>query len=244
MESKGRGIFLGVVSVATLIVAIIGATFAYFVASAAGNTGAATAGAASVEGTITMTETVDSRTNMIPVVESVVTQSYSQNGSGARAKCAGVSAAGGDTVYNLCSLYTFTVTNSASVAQTIYVSLKTESNTIPNLWYALYDSTGALVQNEKAVGTNSLQSNGTSQGASGSLGTFKVVPAANATDLNITSSLLAATNGSVTYTLMLYIHDTGGDQTAADSGNSFTGTISVTSSDGTNNITGKVLAGS
>ena len=32
-NSKGRGIFLGVVSVATLIVAIIGATFAWFSAS-------------------------------------------------------------------------------------------------------------------------------------------------------------------------------------------------------------------
>ena len=40
MENKnGRGIFLGVVSVATLIVAIIGATFAYFSASITSNEG-------------------------------------------------------------------------------------------------------------------------------------------------------------------------------------------------------------
>ena len=35
-NNKSRGIFLGVLSVATLIVSIIGATFAYFVASANG----------------------------------------------------------------------------------------------------------------------------------------------------------------------------------------------------------------
>ena len=41
MENRnGRGIFLGVVSVATLIVAIIGATFAYFSASVSTNEGA------------------------------------------------------------------------------------------------------------------------------------------------------------------------------------------------------------
>ena len=33
MENNGRGIFYGVIGVATLIVAIIGATFAYFSAS-------------------------------------------------------------------------------------------------------------------------------------------------------------------------------------------------------------------
>ena len=38
MENKnGNGIFLGVVSVATLVVAIIGATFAYFSASITGD---------------------------------------------------------------------------------------------------------------------------------------------------------------------------------------------------------------
>ena len=40
---KGSGIFLGVVSVATLVVAIIGATFAYFSASVSSNEGAISA---------------------------------------------------------------------------------------------------------------------------------------------------------------------------------------------------------
>ena len=37
MENNGKGIFYGVIGVATLIVAIIGATFAYFTASATNN---------------------------------------------------------------------------------------------------------------------------------------------------------------------------------------------------------------
>lgn len=38
MENNGKGIFYGVIGVATLIVAIIGATFAYFAAGASNNT--------------------------------------------------------------------------------------------------------------------------------------------------------------------------------------------------------------
>lgn len=68
-NNKSRGIFLGVLSVATLIVSIIGATFAYFVASANGKENAVQAGTANVAGTLTLTETVDYRQNMIPVTE-------------------------------------------------------------------------------------------------------------------------------------------------------------------------------
>ena len=75
-NNKSRGIFLGVLSVATLIVSIIGATFAYFVASDSGNEGAAQAGAASVDGTLTLSETVDYRENMIPVTEEIMKTSY------------------------------------------------------------------------------------------------------------------------------------------------------------------------
>lgn len=248
MENRnGRGIFLGVVSVATLIVAIIGATFAYFVASSAGNNGAVSAGTASVQGTITMTEEVDARTNMIPVHEDVLQLSYAQTGTthGAAAtdQCAGVSAAGGSTVYNLCSLYTFTITNSASVAQTVYVSLTTNTTTIPNLWYALYDGS-TLVTNTKATAANGGLSSAGAAVTGSDLGVFKVVPNANATDQNLTSVLLTANGGTQTYTLVLYVHDTGQDQTSADSGSAYTGTVTVTSSDGSHNITGAVTTGS
>ena len=47
MENNGKGIFYGVIGVATLIVAIIGATFAYFTATAS-NTSTIAGNAASV----------------------------------------------------------------------------------------------------------------------------------------------------------------------------------------------------
>ena len=96
MENKrGSGIFLGVVSVATLVVAIIGATFAFFAASASGGEGAVGANAAKIDGTLTLTgEKVDLRNNLIPVTNAEMLKSYVQTGTSADAKdykCNGVS---------------------------------------------------------------------------------------------------------------------------------------------------------
>ena len=224
-NNKSRGIFLGVLSVATLIVSIIGATFAYFVASASGNTGAAQAGAANVAGTLTLSETVDYRQNMIPVTETIMKTSYKRTdaatGTGT-GRCEGYSAAGGNTVYNLCSIYQFTVSNTASIAQTIYASLTANNNTFTNLKYCIFEGEAGTSDTEKVACRN--------------------MPTAGNTDSNIFSELIPATTGTHTYTLVMYINETEGDQTTADSGKAFTGTISITSSDGTNKMTGALTA--
>lgn len=226
-NNKSRGIFLGVLSVATLIVSIIGATFAYFVASASGNTGNVQAGAANVADTLTLSEAVDYRQNMIPVTEEIMKTSYKRTdeatGTGT-GRCEGYSKAGGNTVYNLCSIYQFTVSNTASIAQTIYASLTANTNTFTNLKYCIFE------------------------GAAGTSDTTKVacrnMPTAGTTDSNIFSEVIPAkvdtTPGTHTYTLVMYINETTEDQTTADSGKAFAGTISITSADGSNHMTGAV----
>lgn len=224
-NNKSRGIFLGVLSVATLIVSIIGATFAYFVASANGNEGAAKGGAANVAGTLTLSETVDYRQNMIPVTETLMKTSYKRadaaTGTGT-GRCEGYSAAGGNTVYNLCSIYQFTVSNSASIAQTIYASLTANTNTFANLKYCIFEGEAGTSDTEKVACRN--------------------MPAEKSTDSNIFSELIPATTGTHTYTLVMYINETSEDQTTADSGKTFTGTISITSGDGSNYMTGALTA--
>ena len=224
-NNKSRGIFLGVLSVATLIVSIIGATFAYFVANASGNTGKVQAGAANVAGTLTLTETVDYRQNMIPVTDALMKTSYKRTeeatGTGT-GRCEGYSAAGGNTVYNLCSIYQFTVSNSASIAQTIYASLTANTNTFTNLKYCIFEGEAGTSDTEKVACRN--------------------MPAKGTTDSNVFSELIPATTGTHTYTLVMYINETEGDQTSADSGKAFTGTISITSADGSNNMTGAINA--
>ena len=224
-NNKSRGIFLGVLSVATLIVSIIGATFAYFVANTSGNTGKVQAGAANVAGTLTLSEVVDYRQNMIPVSEEIMKTSYKRTeaatGTGT-GRCEGYSAAGGNTVYNLCSIYQFTVSNTASIAQTIYASLTANTNTFTNLKYCIFEGEAGTSDTEKVARRN--------------------MPAKGTTDSNVFSELIPATTGTHTYTLVMYINETEGDQTAADSGKAFTGTISITSADGSNNMTGAISA--
>lgn len=223
MENKnGRGIFLGVVSVATLIVAIIGATFAYFVASTNGNAGAAAANSVSLAGTLTFTETPAVRNDLIPVADDIMRQSYGQ----ATNTCQVYSAAGGATLYGGCSTYTFTVTNTASVAQTIYIKLTPTGNSFTNLHYALFtDAPGSGTTPAAPTITGQLTKDSTT-----------------AIDLK-TDTLTAAgsqSGTSVTYTLALWIHEIVDDQTTDDAGKAFTGTINVSSSDGTSNITGAI----
>ena len=204
---------------------IIGATFAYFVASASGNEGNVQAGAANVAGTLTLSETVDYRQNMIPVTETIMKTSYKRTdkatGTGT-GRCEGYSAAGGNTVYNLCSIYQFTVSNTASIAQTIYASLTANTNTFTNLKYCIFEGEAGTSDTEKVACRN--------------------MPAKGTTDSNIFSEVIPATNGTHTYTLVMYINETTKDQTSADSGKAFTGTISITSADGSNYMTGALTA--
>ena len=226
-NNKSRGIFLGVLSVATLIVSIIGATFAYFVANASGKENAVQASAANVAGTLNLSEVVDYRQNMIPVTEALMKISYKRTeaatGTGT-GRCEGYSAAGGNTVYNLCSIYQFTVSNTASIAQTIYASLTANSNTFTNLKYCIFEGEAGASDTEKVACRN--------------------MPAKGTTDSNIFSEVIPAKDGTTpsthTYTLVMYINETTEDQTGADSGKAFTGTISITSADGSNHMTGAV----
>ena len=211
-NNKSRGIFLGVLSVATLIVSIIGATFAYFVASANGNENAAQAGAANVAGTLTLTETL---------MKTSYKRTEAATGTGT-GRCEGYSAAGGNTVYNLCSIYQFTVSNSASIAQTIYASLTANTNTFANLKYCIFEGEAGTTDTEKVACRN--------------------MPAEKSTDKNIFSELIPATTGTHTYTLVMYINETTEDQTPTDSGKTFAGTISITSGDGSNYMTGALTA--
>ncbi len=232
MENKnGRGIFLGVVSVATLIVAIIGATFAYFVASTAGNNGTVAANSVNLAGTLDFQETPAIRNDLIPVADSIMRDSYALASPNT---CTVLSAAGGTTIYGGCSTYTFTVTNTATVAQTIYIKLTPSTNTFTNLHYALF--------------TDAPGSGGTAPAAPSITGQLTLN---SQTPIDLKTDTLAATGetgDSVTYTLAIWIHEisgdsnpaNGGDQTAVDAGKSFTGTINVSSSDGSSYITGVI----
>ena len=129
-ERKGNGIFLGIVGVATLIVAIIGASFAYFSAQAASAENAVNLTAYEFNASLSMQEIDPSDAKLIPVdpvgtVEGATSPNntnlaYSLNV--ADHKC--VDSQG----YKICSLYEISITNGSSTEITLQGSVVTNVN--------------------------------------------------------------------------------------------------------------------
>lgn len=121
-NSKGRGIFLGVVSVATLIVAIIGATFAWFSASVSSGENDVNLTAYQFDANLTVERVFPTAENASKKIIPFVPDKVLREGQGdatnnmnyalneATNKC--VDSSG----YLVCSLYKITVTNNGSDA--------------------------------------------------------------------------------------------------------------------------------
>lgn len=121
-NSKGRGIFLGVVSVATLIVAIIGATFAWFSASVGSGENDVNLTAYQFDAKLTVERVFPTDENASKKIIPFVPDKVLREGQGdatnnmnyalneATDKC--VDSSG----YLVCSLYKITVTNNGSDA--------------------------------------------------------------------------------------------------------------------------------
>jgi hypothetical protein len=134
-NSKGRGIFLGVVSVATLIVAIIGATFAWFSASVGSGENDVNLTAYQFDAKLTVERVFPTAENaskkIIPFVPNEVLREGPENETNnmnyalneATDKC--VDSSG----YLVCSLYKITVTNNGSDAIELDGSVTTMETT-------------------------------------------------------------------------------------------------------------------
>ena len=134
-NSKGRGIFLGVVSVATLIVAIIGATFAWFSASVGSGENDVNLTAYQFDANLTVERVFPTAENaskkIIPFVPDKVLREGLENETNnmnyalneATDKC--VDSSG----YLVCSLYKITVTNNGSDAIELDGSVTTMETT-------------------------------------------------------------------------------------------------------------------
>ena len=134
-NSKGRGIFLGVVSVATLIVAIIGATFAWFSASVNSGENDVNLTAYQFDADLTVERVFPTAENASKKIIPFVPDKVLREGQGdqtnnmnyalneATDKC--VDSSG----YLVCSLYKITVTNNGSDAIELDGSVTTMETT-------------------------------------------------------------------------------------------------------------------
>ena len=115
-NQNGRGIFYGVIGVATLVVAIIGATFAYFTASQTNNN-VITGNMATVNFGLSVTPVVNPglQTGIIPMSNTMVEKAVSNSGK----VCVD------DNGNAVCQIYKITVSNSSTATMFVdgYVAL-------------------------------------------------------------------------------------------------------------------------
>lgn len=159
-NKKGSGIFLGVVSVATLIVAIIGATFAFFSTQTGSENNAVSVGAYEFATSVKSVERVyptkadetKFTKGIIPLsaATNVGDTTYLMKALSADKKCID------DKGYMVCALYKVTLTNTSTVAAEMNLSVKTTKNVAGAGGSKFTDLTfQALSGNEEAFTLNS-----------------------------------------------------------------------------------------
>ncbi len=251
MENRrGSGIFLGVISVATLIVAIIGATFAFFSATANSSETAVSTSSQMVQ--LGYKDKVGGlKTNLIPATEKIALYAATdpdwvagnvvideEKGTKNKGRCF-------DDIGNeICSVYEFTVGNpNFSTELTLSGGeLVVTTNEFSYLTYAIYDeennqvveptlmpttgSTAALGLDEQQLKGSSLDSGKTE--ADGFLvkdpTTYTAVDANGTKIENYETAGVIAANKR-TYRMVIWIDENNSDQTLTDSGKFFVAAV-------------------
>ena len=281
-NNNGRGIFYGVIGVATLVVAIIGATFAYFSASVTKNN-IKNIASTSLELEI-IKEKSNFKSDLIPV------ETDGSNGAlfgryiglDENADSTDRMACKDDVGNSICSVYQFTIKNpSPTTAQTVVGSMKVLTNDFENLYYAVFKGadedivtssynninaeastntiTGGTAGQGGAFGANQVQSGvGTmvvkktkllksSEHTTGTDGAGKNGIYNWPTTLETLSNTASPTTNvpnETTYTIVVWLEETGSNQTSADAGGkTFAAGITFTSDTGKGGVTGIISAG-
>ena len=238
-NKKGSGIFLGVVSVATLVVAIIGATFAYFSASVSSNEGAI--GATAYEFDVKVTnikmiqpENVDSLGGIIPMnVNTQVSGKgmllYALND--ATKKCVDTND------YQVCALYEATLSNGGNQEVTLNLDVKTDTNEAGSGGEAFSDLTFQALNGT----TDAYTLNGDAK-------TLKAIAGESVEITGVTVTIPANTTDYKHY-FVVYLNeprneeDTDEKDQSKQMGAKYTGSLVYTTSQGGNRLTGTFNVG-
>ena len=252
---KGSGIFLGIIGVATLVVAIIGATFAYFSATAQSEFNAVTAQSTQLSLGYEDTTGTNLKANLIPAADNIaIYAANNQTGTGTTAGNQCID----DNNNEVCSVYQFTIGNpSKTTAQTITGTMEIAVNTFTNLKYAIYEITGSNTATEVTGPTALSLRNAETES------TWKIplsdlnqtlAPSNSATDASLTlsptspSSYTQVTDNSFTptrynkrtYRIVIWLHEAGADNDTYDVSKAFAAQIKF--GNGTTGVTGTIAA--
>lgn len=264
-EKEGRGLFYFVIAIAVIIIAIVGATYAFFTASTRSENSITTS-SASLDLKLE-TDSSGSNYDLIPTDDVIAKYAYANQLTVTydQTKCAvykrdsegqitsecetykkaANSTCIDDEGQSVCSPFSFTVTNDNVNPQTLTMYLGVTTNEFQNLWYAVYtDVTTGTSEEQKTIRTRITEP--------------KAVPVGNQaespmeirTDIdesetekfkNLVHPTLDSTTPSKTFTIILWIKETSINQTSSDGyGKVFNGYVRVTSGDGDSGVTGRL----
>ena len=252
MENNGKGtnIFLGVIGVATLIVAIIGATFAFFGAEITGGEGNLTTGSTSLA--LGYSDVITGlKTALIPAEywiadHAAVNEEYLADHD----QCI-------DTNGNqVCSVYDFTIGNpNKTTAQTIHASINAVTNGFTDLFFKIYEISNEDGSLTEVLGPTRMPAEGQSKDLGNNI-SGKILEPSNAaadkdatltTDAPLNYTLVTKTNsdGSKqynrrTYRMIMWIEETKTNQTETNAGATFAGSIYFTTASGDTGVTGVI----
>lgn len=275
-EKKGRGLFYFVIAFAVIIIAIVGATYAYFTASTRTDDGnSITTGSTSLKLGI---ETDDTGANydLIPTTaqiakyayamqkeikyvepEECVTYKKDETGN-PTSECLVKKKQANSTCIDdsgsaVCSTYSYTIINDNVNPQTLTMYLGTTYNEFKNLWFAVYTdvtstdteevqtTTRTRITEPKQIPTKQ-QDSSTQQDEIKMEVRTDIEESQKAMFESLAHPTLTQENPRKTYTVVLWIEESGDDQTAIDGdGKTFKGYIRATSGDG-KGVTGVIGA--
>ena len=198
-NNNSKKLYIGVTILFCTVILIIGATTAYFTQSDTKPTGDI---ATTDKVTLEYNDSDNSYMlgDLIPTSEEYAIRGFERGGED---KCKD------DNGHNICSVYRFTISNTANVSQKLVINMTPTLNTFHNLKFMLYEIEGNT-KNKKG-NTFNLEFD-------------------NKTPITLEDNLTLNPNGSKTYELVYYILNLPEiDQTSLDAGKNFGAKISVNS---------------
>ena len=238
-NKKGSGIFLGVVSVATLVVAIIGATFAYFSASASSEKGAI--GATAYEFNVKVTNIKMIQPGNVDNLGGIIPMNVNTQVSGKGMLLYALNDAAQKCVdsnnYQVCALYEATLSNGGSQDVTLNLAVMTDTNEAGSGGEAFSDLTFQALT--ETTGTYSLN------------GAAKTLMTTAGQSVNIENVSITIPAGVADYKhyFVVYLNeprnneDTGEKDQSKQMGAKYTGSLVYTTSQGGNRLTGTFNVG-
>ncbi len=303
-ERNGRGLFYGVIAVATFIIMAVGATFAYFTATTGSGESAVQTGSTTLRLKYISYGSGWMNSDLIPAESTVVEYSFENQNDTTLVdeEVLNNIMCKDDFGNSICSVYVFQVYNGANSPQSVSIDVMTGVNEFENLYTmayelaiptdaeqlaiyqsdennnGLYDPLFRTGTEEEGTDTSTLisvfdgdgnlldrgddfSSNQYSPVFVNRNGVVKTLLKYNDTetskkpsDVRLKSSSDSDWNSHIadditipggeakTFALVLYVKETGDDQTLADAAKQFTGQVIVGSGDGSTGVTGTISA--